>query len=255
VLATAPQLPARGVLLQTSPLLPSLWALGGLATVYSPAALLVRALWHRHEPQEPLRHTRNRSLPGAHLAEDLTLTGHCFGLAMAGASEAEAVVALRALGVSALAKRTKVSLARFARLVELTRDGLRAETALPGALHASSSEPRSASCSSASADAPMAARTHGHLPPAVCTGTVLMAFVWSAAVSKGDILAFLEAAASHVPPGTLLRAGGGGAAQHDDHAWRGEWLAACYQRTDVSDGLPAVVDAAASLAREDEAPP
>ena len=68
--------PAHGLLALSSPLLPALWELGGVATEPCAGAQLVRALWHRHEAQEPLRWTRNLSLPGSHLAERPALQGH-----------------------------------------------------------------------------------------------------------------------------------------------------------------------------------
>ena len=37
----------------------------------SASSALVRELFHRHHPQEPLRPTANRSLPGAHLSPSL----------------------------------------------------------------------------------------------------------------------------------------------------------------------------------------
>ena len=117
--------PAKGLLITSA--LPSLWELGGAQTNTAPppVASLVRCLWHRHEPQEPLRRTQNRSIPGCHLADSASLQGHCLELALVGVDTDEVVHELRSLGVNRLAKETGVSLARFARLITLVRDGLR----------------------------------------------------------------------------------------------------------------------------------
>ena len=213
VLAEPAALPARGLLLQSSPLLPALWALGGAQATTCPAAKLVRALWHRHEPQEPLRYTRNRSLPGCHLANDPALQGHLFGLAVAGATDTECVVALKTLGVGPLARRTKVSLTRFARIAGFVRDGLGG-----GKL----------------------------LPPSLCTSSVMLAFVWASAERKEDLLRFFEAAATHLPSGAIL---GNEYAPKDD-AWRRAWLAQAFASGDADDDTPAVIAAASSLARD-----
>ena len=159
-------LPARGLLLRSSPVLPALWAVGGLVPEAAPAAQLVRALWHRHEPQEPLRYTRNRSLPGSHLAENPKLLGHLLGLALANKPTDDTVKSLQTLGVGPLSRRTKVSLSRFARIVDLSRDGLNGDI--------------------------------------VCTTTILCCFLWDSATSKSDLVSFFEAAASHLPHGALL---------------------------------------------------
>ena len=211
-------LPARGLLMQSSPLLPALWALGNVQKDACPAAQLVRALWHRHEPQEPLRCTRNRSLPGSLLAEDPELLGHVFGMALTGVSDAEGVQVLRSLGVGPLARRTKVSLSRFARLAGLVRDGLGGG---------------------------------GTLPPALCTSSIMLAFLWASASSKDDLLRFLEAAATHLPHGALL---------HPEHAeagaeWRREWLSQSYGVSEAEDGTVTAIAAASSLAADPHPPP
>ena len=207
-------LPARGLLIGASPLLPALWALGGFAHS-SPAALLVRSLYHRHEPQEPLRRTRNRSLPGCHAAEDLRLQGHILGLAISGASEADAVNALRSSGLAPLARTTKVSLARFARLATLARAGLSDRSYTPALL------------------------------PSLCTSTILMAFAWTTAHSKAELLSFFEAAAQHLPPGTLLS----GRYDAASSAWRDAWLTQSFERDEAADGTKTALGATKTLAR------
>eukprot|EP00966_Prymnesium_polylepis_P208263 4824213-Prymnesium_polylepis.1 len=132
--------PVQGLLLSSSPALAVLWEAG--AAPGAPAtARLARALFHRHEAQEPLRPTRNASLVGAHLTP--ALAGHCLGLALRGASDADVRVALRDQGVNAIARRTKVSVARFVRFVGLLRESLggasshqAAPTAVPTAVPA-----------------------------------------------------------------------------------------------------------------------
>jgi hypothetical protein len=93
----------------------------------TPACRLVRSLFYRVEPDEPLRPTTNRSLPAAHLSP--SLAAHVLGLAEAGGSDAATHAALRAavcsetgLGLPALARETGVSIARFQRLAEAVRE-------------------------------------------------------------------------------------------------------------------------------------
>jgi hypothetical protein len=207
--------PARGLLFSVSPALPALWELGATAQLSSAPVHLTRALWHRHEPAEPLRATRNRSLPGAYLAEDRRLQGHLFGLALSGASREQTVEALRLLGVNKLARSAKVSLARFSRVVETIRAGLPA--AAPG-----------------SSDAGADGGTGHAWPPTLCTATVCLGFLWSTARSKACLLEFFEAAAEHLPRGTLL----GDEYDATCASWRAEWLAASFDR----DALDAVDD-------------
>ena len=54
--------PVTGALCWGSPALSALWHVGGDASS-PPVARLARALFHRHDPQEPLRLTANKSLP------------------------------------------------------------------------------------------------------------------------------------------------------------------------------------------------
>ena len=202
--------PSHGLILKVSPALTSLWEVGGHSDA-PPAPALVRALWHRHEPQEPLRSTRNRSLPGAHLAEDVALQGHCLGLALAGHHRGASVDALRELGVNRLARRTKVSLARFAHLIDLVRDGRDG-------------------CASG-----------------VSSVTVMLAFLWATATSKECFLRFFEAAQVHLPPGSLLahehyERGG---------EWRRRWTRRVFTQHDAADGSPIAITTAARIAGVD----
>ena len=72
--------PAHGCLMLSSPALPALWA-AGERQLAPPTAQLARALFHRHEAMEPLRPTRNLSLPAAHMTP--RLLGVCLALAVA----------------------------------------------------------------------------------------------------------------------------------------------------------------------------
>ena len=88
----------------------------------SATARLSRDLFHRVEPDEPLRPTANRSLPAAHLSP--SLTAHVVGLAQSGMPSAAVHRALsgarcaeRGITLPALCRDTGVSIARFERLV------------------------------------------------------------------------------------------------------------------------------------------
>lgn len=111
----------------------------GAETVWagSAAGALVRDLFYRTHPQEPLRPTANRSLPAAHLSASLCATIAGLASERPGASAVNA--ALRGticsdtgLTVPRLAKDTGVSIARFERLVELIVHADDEETPLPG---------------------------------------------------------------------------------------------------------------------------
>jgi hypothetical protein len=195
-------------LLSVSPALPALWELGGL-THACPTATLVRSLWHRNEPQEPLRQTRNKSLPGAHLASSPKLQGHVFGLVLSGANSDAVEAALREQGIAQLARATKVSISRFVRVVELAQSGL-AEDSMPCGLN------------------PCA---------------VLLAFLWMTASSKSCLLDFLEAAATHLPPASLL----GGEYNAVCERWRARWSESAYTQQCAADGSPSASAAASSL--------
>jgi len=94
----------------------------------TPSCRLARALFHRVQPDEPLRPTTNRSLPAAHLSP--SLVAHVLALADAGGgADAATHSALKSavcsdtgLALPALARETGVTIARFERLVEAVRD-------------------------------------------------------------------------------------------------------------------------------------
>ena len=77
---------------------------------------LVQELFHFTLPEEPVRPTRNLSLPAAHFTP--RLLGHMLGLAHTGAPWEQIEATLRAEGIAAVAKKTRVSIARFCRLVQ-----------------------------------------------------------------------------------------------------------------------------------------
>ena len=208
--------PAHGLLLGVSPALPALWELGGMCAKQS-AALLTRQLWHRHEPQEPLRHTRNLSLPAAHLAANPSMQGVLFGLALSDAPLQVQKDVLRAKGVAALARKTKVSMARFLRLVDLIRAGLTAPDHVDIGATAS--------------------------PVVVSTATVMLAFLWSTARSKQCLLDFYEAAEKVLPSGGLL----GGEYDATCKRWRSHWVQSSFGPGAANDGTPLSRQAAASL--------
>jgi hypothetical protein len=76
---------------------------------------LLRSLFFAPCHKAPIRRTRNESLPAAHLSPELL--GHLAGLGLLTSAPADTIHArLRALGISPLAKRTGVSIARFVSL-------------------------------------------------------------------------------------------------------------------------------------------
>ena len=159
--------PVHGLLIYGSPALGSLWAEG--ADDGPPVARLARALFNRHEPEEPLVPARNKSLPAVYLTPELQ--GHCLGLALRDASGGEVRSSLYGLGVDAIARESGVSIARFERLVGLMREAVR--TTHP--LHDS---------------------TGGSV---VLAGTsVVLAFVWATAPNKRSLLDFLMALRPHL---------------------------------------------------------
>lgn len=166
--------PIHGLLLYGSPALGSLWAAGEAAG--PPVARLARALFNRHDPQEPLVPARNKSLPAVYLTPELL--GHCLGLGLRRASEAEVRAALYELGVDAIARESKCSIARFERLVSLMGE---------------------ASHSKAS----MIAHADGGGVD-ICGTSVCLAFAWARARSKRCLVAFLSALQPHVPDGKLF---------------------------------------------------
>jgi len=66
---------------------------------------LVLELFHQAVPEEPVRATRNRSLPAAHFSP--TLIGHVLGLAATRVDYAQIKHTLRSAGVASLACDTR----------------------------------------------------------------------------------------------------------------------------------------------------
>ena len=156
--------PVNGLAFYGSPALSGLHAAGEPSG--PPSARLARALFHRntgesrqsgHVPIEPLRPTRNLSLPAAHL--DPRLQGHVLGLALKRAPPEAVRAALQTLGVAALARDTKCSIARFERLVALLAESLESPAG----------------------------------------GAVFLAYVWASSSTKQCLLGFLDALAQRCP--------------------------------------------------------
>ena len=177
--------PVTGALCWGSPALSALWHVGGDASS-PPVARLARALFHRHDPQEPLRLTANKSLPGCHLQGRPAWQGHLLGLACRGASTGEVREHCSRLGVAEVARETKVSLARFSALVRLLGDALQPATC--GAL-------RPATCDALQPPGAANAR----LPPGLCGSAVWLAYLWASATKKECLLDFLVALQEHAP--------------------------------------------------------
>ena len=232
--------PVHGLLLSSSPVLPVLWEAGVLPGA-PPAARLARALFHRNEPQEPLRPTRNASLVGAHLTP--ALAGHCFGLALQGASERQCRAALSKQGVNALARETKVSIARFVRFIELLRDSLAGESPLPTLAGAPEMDENAASEAATGVLAGIGNHPSEAIVPAGFSGAaVLLSFLWSSASDKGCLLTFLRAAAHELPPGAVFAP----SASPDCYMWREEWSNSCFQSDDATRAAASAVRAAAA---------
>ena len=106
---------ARGMNLDGTP---DIWKASGCGS-------LVREIFHRNHPDEPLRPTTNRSLAAAHLSPSITATvaslaaSRDSGGSVAHATLRQAVCSDTGLTLPALAKHTGVTIARFERLVEL----------------------------------------------------------------------------------------------------------------------------------------
>ena len=144
---------------------------------------------------------------------------------------------LRSLGVNRLAKETGVSLARFARLITLVRDGL--PPGIRSHFRPADSRDSGSLCS-------MSTSSSALLPSGFCTLSVMLSFLWATARSKADVLEFYEAAASHLPPGKLLESGG--AYKPQCERWRQEWVQSSFDRASIEDGSPGTAAAAAHLA-------
>ena len=163
--------PTVGLLLHDSPALKSVWAAGEKGA--PPVARLARALFNRHEENEPLRPSRNKSHPAAHLTAHLQ--GSVLGLALRDELSEDALrSAMLELGVDVIARDTKVSIARFERLVALVRDASQSTQPL------------------GSSDDQL------ETPIELCGVGVYLAYVWASARSKGCLLSFLTALQQHL---------------------------------------------------------
>lgn len=206
---------AHGALLYASHVLPALWLVGKNADS-PPAARLARALFHRHEAQEPLRPTRNESIPGCHLARSHRLQATFLALALAGVSEEKMREVLHASGVHALARRTKVSVSRFVRLATLLREA-------------------------AAHDDPCVyghGQSSGHLmaglPPGLSGITILLAFAWATASSRADLLAFLVALDRQYMILTNRRLLRPCLADLSCKTWKEAWCSDAFEQSDAS---------------------
>ena len=211
--------PVQGALCWGSPALSAVWEVGGDAAS-PPVARLARALFHRHDPQEPLRLTANKSLPGCHLQGRPAWQGHLLGLACRGASTIEVRDQCSRLGVADVARETKVSLRRFASLVRLLGDALQPATC--------SLQPPSATSAA-----------NAGLPPGLCGSAVWLAYLWASATRKECLLEFLVALQEHVPVLDDTRS------RPHSPSWRRAWAEEAF----ATDALPtpgAVADMAES---------
>ena len=188
--------PVTGALCWGSPALSALWHVGGDASS-PPVARLARALFHRHDPQEPLRLTANKSLPGCHLQDRPAWQGHLLGLACRGASTGEVREHCSRLGVAEVARETKVSLARFSALVRLLGDALQPATC--DALRPATCDAlRPATCDALQPTG-AARAANASLPPGLCGSAVWLAYLWASATRKECLLDFLVALQEHAP--------------------------------------------------------
>ena len=175
--------PVHGLLLYGSKALGSLWAAG---EADGPSvARLARTLFNRHEPDEPLVPAQNRSHPAVFLGRSPELQGHCLGLALRGASDDEVRSVLYELGVDAVARESKVSLARFQRLVRLMSEAVQARQSL-------------------SADGGLQPAQHSCVQ--VGGIEVALAFAWATSRSKRCLLTFLFALQQRIPERRLFAA-------------------------------------------------
>lgn len=198
--------PVHGCLLDGSPALGSLWAAG--ETDSATVTRLARSLFNRHEPLEPLRPTRNKSHAAAHLSP--SLQGLCLGLAMSNASEAEVRASLVSMGVDVLARQSKVSIARFERLVALIGEAQHSKQSLN--INGSASGQESVIVTDGSASSSVE----------LCGIHVFLAFVWATARSKRCLLTFLTSLKQHAPTGSVRFHPN---AQPECGEWLTQWLA------------------------------
>ena len=172
--------PVHGALCWGSPALAALWEIGKDARS-PPVARLARALFHRHDPLEPLRLTANKSLPGCHLRGRPAWQGHLLGLACRSASSEATRDAFAKLGVPALARETKVSIARFEALVRLLGEALQPPLA---ALGSDGGSDAGGDSGSNNGNGGAHVLHEAALPPGLCGSAVWLAFLWGSAASK-----------------------------------------------------------------------
>ena len=201
--------PVQGALCWGSPALSAVWEVGGDAAS-PPVARLARALFHRHDPQEPLRLTANKSLPGCHLQGRPAWQGHLLGLACRGASTIEVRDQCSRLGVADVARETRVSLQRFSSLVQLLGDALQPAACIL--------QPPSATSAA-----------NAGLPPGLCGSAVWLAYLWASAARKECLLEFLVALQEHVPVLDDARS------RPHSPSWRRAWAEEAF----AADALPA----------------
>jgi len=165
--------PALGLILSNAPGIAGnllQWARHESPVSQRPLPVLARELFHQSVPEEPVRPTRNLSLPGAHLTP--RLIGHMLGLAHVGASWERIEETLRGEGIAALAKDTRVTISRFGRLVQLVQQ-----------------------CQQDRWEEPQGSTVLTKDGPT----WLLLRLLWEKAESKGDLLDSLTALHEHVP--------------------------------------------------------
>ena len=172
---------------------------------------LACAPFHRHTSDESLQPTRNRSLPAPHLGP--ALQGRFLGLALR-LPPTEVRGALIDLGIAPLARKTKVSIARFERLVELLIFALPPDS-LTVPMRGPHPTPRGFA---ADADAMRAA-------PSLCGLSIYLAYVWASARSKYCLLAFLLALQAELSPRRILAPSADPACA----AWAQAWVEAVFE--------------------------
>ena len=186
--------PLNGLLLLGSPALGSLWAAGESSG--PPTARLARVLFNRHDSQEPLSRSRNKSHPAAHLTPELQ--GACLGCALQPQYKQDEVRrALLELGVANLARETRVSIARFERFTQLLSEAVAHPEPLFFAADIGSA--------TVSHSMPASALPSFEESAVQCCGiSVMLAHVWASAESKLCLLKFLTSLQRHAPHLTIL---------------------------------------------------
>ena len=194
--------PVIGLLLHNTRALDSLWAEGEADG--PPVARLARALFNRHDPTEPLQPCRNKSQAAAHLTP--RLQGACLGLALRAPDASDATVRTSLIereGVDVLARQSKVSIARFERLVALVAEAARQRR--PLTLGTDTEEHAVAGVERAVQGRDDRVSAHGGGAAGAGGSTVgisgidvFLAFVWASATSKRDVVDFLRALQSYV---------------------------------------------------------